>query len=397
MKHLKIIFNALWGSLSLLSLLYAPPAYAQSRELLDMDSVEISLLTCQPHDEIYSLYGHTAIRYRDLRSGGVDAAFNYGVFDFKKPHFVMRFVFGLTDYELGAFPFRLFCAEYRHFGSMVVEQVLNLTREEKLELRRALGRNLEPDNRVYRYNYFYNNCTTKARDIIEQCVNGKIEYAGSEDDTPTYRELVHSMTRDNPWSRFGNDFLLGIQADRPTDRRQREFLPDNLMYDFDHAQIYLNGQYRPLVKERRLAVPGGVRLVQQAFPLQPSQCAWLLIAAGIAIFLLEYRSRRSFLLWDVLLMAVTGTLGILLTLMLFSQHPTVSVNLQIALFNPLPWFCLWNVVRRRPTHYWHITAILCVLFLLGSFFQHYPEGIYALALCLLMQCYVNSKFSMVKR
>ena len=91
-----------------------------------MDSVEVSLLTCSPHEEIYSLYGHTALRWHDLRSGE-DLAFNWGIFNFKKPYFVLRFVFGLTDYELGAIPMKYFMEEYRSVGSSVTEQVLDLT------------------------------------------------------------------------------------------------------------------------------------------------------------------------------------------------------------------------------------------------------------------------------
>ena len=246
-----------------------------------MDSVEISLLTCQPHDEVYSLYGHTAIRYHEFTKGGIDAAFNYGVFNYDAPFFVVRFVFGLTDYELGAYPTQLFQKEYRHFGSMVTEQVLNLTNDEKLTLRMALVENLRPTNKVYRYNYFYNNCTTKARDIIEQHIRGKVQYTGREDYTPTYREMVHHMTRNHPWSRFGNDLLLGIQADSKTTMRQQEFLPDNLLYDFDHAQIYENGEYRPLVKERRIAVPAGVQMIHNGFPLTPLQIGEILLPDAV--------------------------------------------------------------------------------------------------------------------
>ena len=390
MKHLKIIFNAIYGVVLTLFCVSAIPANAQN-DSLDMDSVEISLLTCQPHDEVYSLYGHTAIRYHDLRPGGYDLAFNYGVFDFRKPHFVARFVFGLTDYELGAYPYQLFQQEYRRFGSMVTEQVLNLTPEEKLMLHDALAINLRPENKIYRYNYFYNNCTTKARDIIEQCINGKLEYAGREDYTPTYREMVHDMTRNNPWSRFGNDLLLGIKADFKTDLRQQEFLPGNLLYDFDHAQIYANGTYRPLVKERRIAVPAGVQIKQDGFPLSPIACAIIILAVGLVIFIAEWRLKKAFRLWDLLLMLATGTIGIVLTLMLFSQHPTVSLNLQLILFNPLPWLFLYPVIRGRRTRYWMLTAILAVIFLIGGFFQHYAEGIQVLALCLLMQCYANTK------
>lgn len=357
-----------------------------------MDSVEISLLTCQPHDEIYSLYGHTAIRFHDTRQGSqMDAAFNYGVFDFKKPHFVLRFVFGLTDYELGAYPYKLFLAEYRHFGSMVTEQVLNLTSEEKRQLREALRENLEPGNNVYRYNYFYNNCTTKARDIIERCINGKIEYAARKDYMPSYREMVHEMTRNHPWAQFGNDLLLGIQADQPTDTRQQEFLPYNLMYDFDHAQIYENGQYRPMVKERRVAVPSGVQIIRDGFPLSPTVCGILLTLVALIIFLIEWKKKCAFLVWDLLLMIVIGTIGIILTMMLFSQHPTVSLNLQILLLNPLPWFFLWPVFKRRETRYWMISCVLALLFLIGAAFQSYAAGIQSLALCLLMQCYIHMK------
>ena len=395
MKHLKIIFNALKGVLLTLILVSSTPVAAQE-DIPPMDSVEFSLLTCQPHDEVYSLYGHTAIRYHELRPGGLDWAFNYGVFDFKKPHFVARFVFGLTDYELGAYPYKYFVKEYRRFGSMVTEQVLNLTDEEKMALHDALAINLRPENKIYRYNYFYNNCTTKARDIIESCINGKVEYAGREDYTPSYRDIVHSMTRNNLWSRFGNDLLLGIKADWKTDLRQQEFLPGNLLYDFDHAQIYSNGNYRPLIKERRIAVPAGVQIIESGFPLTPLACAAILLAVGIVIFFFEWRKKRVFVLWDVLLMMTTGTIGIVLTLMLFSQHPTVSLNLQIILCNPLPWLFLWPVIRGRETRYWKITAILAVLFLIGSFFQCYAEGIHVLALCLLMQCYANMKIKAQK-
>jgi len=373
-----------------LFLLAATPLNAQ-QDSLRMDSVEISLLTCQPHDEIYSLYGHTAIRYHDLRKGGLDIAFNYGVFDYRKPLFALRFVFGLTDYELGAYPFRLFLEEYRRFGSMVTEQVLNLTAEEKMALQQALAVNMQNENRIYRYNYFYSNCTTKARDIIEQSIQGKVSYEKREGYSPSHREMIHEMTQNNPWSAFGNDLLLGILADQPTDQRQQEFLPYHLMYDFDHASIYQDGKFRPLVKERRQPLPAGVQLVKSGFPLSPLACGIILVALSLGLFFLQVRNKCIYRWWDALLMVTVGTFGIILFLMLFSQHPTVSLNLQILLLNPLPWFFLWKVVRRRPTRYWSITAILCVLFLIGGLFQHYAEGIWSLALCLLLQCYLHLK------
>ena len=391
MKHLKIIFRTFF----LLSAVLLTPqqVFADEKgEDTPPDSIEVSLLTCQPHDEVYSLYGHTALRWHDLRTG-LDIAFNWGVFNFKAPHFVARFVFGLTDYELGAYPYNIFQKEYQHFGSMVTEQVLNLNGEEIMRLKGLLDQNLQPENRIYRYNYFYNNCTTKARDIIEQCVNGELKYTEREDFTPSYRDMVHEMTRNKRWAQWGNDLLLGIKADQPTTLREQEFLPHNLMYDFDRAQIYENGVYRPLVKERRIAVPAGVQIINKEFPLSPMFSFMALLAIGIVLFAIQWKRQSLFILWDVLLMVISGIIGIVLFLMLFSQHPTVSLNLQIILFNPIHWLFLWPVIRGKNTIYWKMLAVLCVLFLIGGLFQSYAEGIWILALCLLLQCIMHFRLA----
>ena len=390
MKHLKIIFRTFF--LLSTALFVTPRAYGEETMTPEyLDSVEISLLTCQPHDEVYSLYGHTALRWHDLHAGGTDIAFNWGVFNFKAPHFAARFVFGLTDYELGAYPFHIFVKEYQHFGSMVTEQVLNLTASEKLALHGKLTENLKEENVVYRYNYFYNNCTTKARDIIEQSISGKLEYSDIKDYEPSYRDMVHEMTRNNPWSRWGNDLLLGIKADQKTTSRQQEFLPNNLMRDFDRAQIYENGIYRPLVKNRQIAVPAGVQVIQQGFPLTPLESFLILLAIGLILFMIEWKKRCAFIVWEVLLMVLSGIVGIVLTLMLFSHHPTVSLNLQILFFNPIHWLFLWPVIRGKQTRYWLIAAVLCILFLIGGLFQSYAEGIWCLALCLLLQSILHIK------
>ena len=375
MKQLKKIFRTFLGIMLLM-----PATFVQAQT----DSIEVSLLTCSPHEEIYSLYGHTALRWHDL-SKGDDIAFNWGVFDFHKPYFVLRFVFGLTDYELGAYPYPLFLQEYKEYGSSVTEQVLNLTTEEKLAIKQALIDNLQPENKVYRYNYFYDNCSLRPRDIIEKCVAGKVEYAPREDYAPTYREMVRSCTRNHPWGTFGNDMLLGLRADQTTDMRQQEFLPENLMYDIDRATIYANGEYRPLVKERRIALQSGVQIIEQDFPLTPTECACLLLILSIIIALMEWKRRKTFKFWDAILMTVQGLAGCVLFVMIFSQHPTTSLNLQLLLLNPLPLFFIPAVLRRRETRWWTILAAMIVLFVIGRLFQHYAEGMMILALSLLIR------------
>ena len=388
MKHLKKDFCTFLGII--LMILPLKAVAQDSIQKNAMDSVEVSLLTCSPHEEIYSLYGHTALRWHDLRSDE-DLAFNWGIFNFKKPYFVLRFVFGLTDYELGGIPMKYFVKEYESVGSSVTEQVLNLTSEEKQRLFQALLRNLQPENRIYRYNYFYDNCSTRPRDIIEQCINGELKYADREDFTPSYRDMIHICTRNHSWATFGNDMLLGVKADRATNRRQQEFLPEHLLYDFDRTQIYANGEYRPLVKERRTLVPAGVQVIEPDFLFSPMECACALLILSLVILVFEWRKKKTYRLWDGLLMVAQGLVGLLLFVMLFSQHPTTSTNLQLLLFNPLPFFFLPAVLRRRSTRWWHILTMLFVLFMIGSLFQHYAEGMHIVALCLLLRSAIHFK------
>ena len=387
-KHLRKDFCTFLGII----LMILPLKAAAQDSLLTnaMDSVEVSLLTCSPHEEIYSLYGHTALRWHDLRTQE-DLAFNWGVFNFKKPYFVLRFVFGLTDYELGAVPMKYFMEEYRQVGSSVTEQILNLTAEEKRNLYLALVKNLQPENRIYRYNYFYDNCSTRPRDMIEQSVNGEVKYTEREGFTPSYRDMVRICTRNHPWATFGNDILLGVRADLATDRRQQEFLPDHLLYDFDRAQIYANGDYRPLVKERRTIVPAGVQVIEPDFLFTPMECAYALLVISLIIIAIEWRKKKTFRLWDTLLMVAQGLVGLVLFVMLFSQHPTTSTNLQLLLFNPLPFFFLPAVIRGRATRWWILQAALFTLFMIGSLFQNYAEGMIIVALCLLLRSAIHFK------
>lgn len=358
------------------------PIYAADETVTRMDSVEISLITCTPHEEIYSLYGHTALRYHNLRTHE-DLVFNYGVFNFLAPHFVIRFVLGKTDYELGVANLQPFCDYYRKWGSMVVEQVLNLTDEEKRSIALALNINLQPENRVYRYNFFYDNCSTRPRDIIEKNITGKIIYEPRDGEQPSFREMIHELTQQHPWATMGNDLLLGAKADSKATPREMQFLPLNLMYDFDHAQLYAAGQYRPLVKERRILVEPGVQAIEDDFPLSPTLCAVFLLMAAIAVFVEEFHKKRCTVWFDTTLMLLTGLAGCVLFVMLFSEHPATSTNLQILLLNPIALFFIPSIVRRKPTHYWNVLLVCLCLFFAGWWIQDYAEGMEILALCLL--------------
>lgn len=355
------------------------------------DSVEVSLLTCAPHEEVYSLYGHTALRWHDLHTKQ-DFVFNWGIFNFQKPHFVVRFVFGLTDYELGVTDYKPFAAYYRHWGSMVSEQVLNLTGAEKARLQGLLAENLRPENRIYRYNYFFDNCSTRPRDMVERCLDGTVQYEERQDFEPSFRQMIREKTGHHEWATEGNDLLLGVRADMKTTREEQEFLPENLMFDFDHAQIHGNdGSWRPLVKARRMTVEPGVQVRVPDFVLSPVAVGIVLLTVSLLVFAVEWRRGRTYILWDAALMTLTGLAGCVLFVMLFSQHPATTSNLQVLLINPVHLFFIPSVVRRRRTYYWKVLLVMALLLLVGSIFQRYAMLTPFLALCLLTRFWIHKR------
>ena len=363
------------------------------------DSLEISLLTCSPHNEVYSIYGHTAIRVSD-KSQGRDFVVNYGVFDFNAPHFLWRFTFAIADYEMGILLMPQFMTEYVIRQSSVTEQVLNLTGHEKAMIFNALQENYKPENAKYRYNFFFDNCTTRARNILLNHIDGQVEYRNAEPDK-TFRAYVHEFSRDYPWTTFGIDLLQGVGADRMTSRSESQFLPYHLRDDFGSAIIRsTDGTERPLVKQTSMLLKGGPVMTGSDFPLSPKAVMWLLATVILMVTAAETLwLKRVFWWFDALLLFIIGAVGIIICALFFSKHPTVSTNLQALLFNPLPLLMLVPVVRRLRKYdghwWWGVQCILLILFLIGSFFQNYAVGLTTLALSLLIRWSIRLRLDKV--
>ena len=389
MNKLNFILNRLLLTFILLDISKIAIGNTTQYAATPADSIRVSLLTCSPHDEIYSLYGHTAIRYEDKVSK-TDIVVNYGMFSFKKPFFVARFVLGLTDYEMGIQNFDDFCYEYHYYGSQVIQQEINLTLEEKEHLLKALQDNYE-NAKVYRYNYFYNNCTTKARDIILKSINGKIEYKNNIDKSVSFRDLIHDCNANYSWASFGNDLLLGFKADMQTTREEQQFLPDNLMRDFSQAQIVsADGSARPLVKSTEIIVKGNDYAIAGKTKITPQFVFITLLILMVAIVVAEYKTKKKFLWVDITLLLASGLAGLILFVMLFSEHPTTSTNLQILILCPLNLYWAIYIIKnkrneRKLRYAWIFLSIMLCIGLSGRLIQVYAEGIPFLALSLLLK------------
>lgn len=308
--------------------------FGLSTRAASTDSIRFSLMTCAPGTEIYALFGHTALRYENFTTKE-DWVYNYGMFSFRTPSFVMRFVKGETDYQLGKIPYIYFREEYAQRGSSVYQQVLNLSEGEKIKLLRLLEENYLPKNRIYRYNYFYDNCTSRARDKVEESIEGKVVYPKNPE-VRTFREIIHEYTAGSEWSEFGIDLCLGSEADEPIDERQQMFAPFYLLAFARDAQIHRGDSVVPFVQAEFKAVDATREEIGSGFP-SPMTCAVLLLIVSGWMACWSIKKQRVLWAWDALLFGAQGLGGCIIAfLFFFSVHPTVGSNWMLMLLNPLP-------------------------------------------------------------
>ena len=337
------------------------------------DSVRVSLLTCAPGSEIYSLFGHTALRYENPTKGE-DWVFNYGMFSFNTPNFVMRFVKGETDYQLGVVPFRYFEGEYAMRGSSVYQQELNLTEKEKENVIRLLRENYLPANRTYRYNYFYDNCTTRARDKVEQGIEGKVVYPKGVKEC-SFRQIVREYTDGHEWSAFGIDLCLGSEADEPIDERKQMFSPFYMLEFARGAMIHRADTIVPFVKEEKLLLDFSSKdeelfeKDEEVFLPSPWTCALIWWVLTFVVTALGIKNGKVYWLWDILLFGAQGLAGCIIAfLFFFSIHPTVGSNWLLMIFNPLPLlympFMIYKAIKGKTDVFHVINTMVLLLFII---------------------------------
>lgn len=372
---LKVNFLTLIGQKKILTLLFiilfTLPTSAQVQL---NDNAKISLLTASPwYGAVYAFFGHTAIRVQD-DSTGLDVVFNYGYFDQTKPHFIYDFIRGKTDYFVGTTTFETFLSEYRYKGQQVVEQELNLSPAEKQQLFGILAINALPENREYRYNYFYDNCSTRPRDIIEKYTNGTIQYPPTEPNQ-SYRDLVHECVDGYPWVRFGIDLLIGSHADSTIDVRAKMFIPDYLMDSFEGAIIQRSDTLsEPLVKDTEilLSVDTERNKRGERGVFTPFVIAFAVLLLTILISLTQVIKLNTIKLpklYDTALFTIAGLAGtIVFVLMYFSEHPATNPNWNFVWLNPIALivaFLFWMKSANKAVYFYHfINFVLLTFFLL---------------------------------
>ena len=394
----------------LLFTLFAFPLQPVAAQVQLSESARVTLLTASPwYEAVYSLFGHTAIRVQDDITG-VDAVFNYGYFDSSQPFFIYHFIRGETDYVLGVTTYQQFVIEYGYKGQEVVEQELNLTFQEKQELFDALQINALPENCGYRYNYFFDNCATRPRDMVEGYTHGTIEYPPTEE-RQSFRDLIHEHVSHSPWTKFGIDLIIGSDADREINVREKMYIPSYLMNSFEGATIHENESTssRHLVSNSHVLLPGNpeLNLPGKRFPVTPLGAGIILLAVTLVLSLwqtVRLNQMRLLQWFDTFLFGVVGLGGIIVfVLMYFSEHPATNPNWNLIWLNPIALLAAFLFCSSRAEkivyiyHFVNFAVVLLFLLLWWLIPQQLPLETIFFALCLVLRSGFNLLMTRKKR
>ncbi len=300
------------------------------------DPLRISLLTCSPGEELYSVFGHSAFRVKDSITG-LDKVYNYGTFNFREKNFYLKFMSGKLNYYLSTQTFDDFMADYQAENRAVYEQVFYLSPTQNLELYRRLELNMAPQNRAYKYDFFWDNCSTRIRDMVETILPSAPQYPS----TPpfTFRDYLHKYLIPQPWSQFGIDLILGLPADKITISREAMFLPMEMMDVYDQTQSE-NQRICTVIENILPALPAPY----QSGLFHPK---WvLLFLLCLTIIFYYFRSSSSwFNIYANIFLLVTGIGGLIIGFLWFiADHTTTDLNLHFIWANPL---CLLYPLRNK--------------------------------------------------
>ncbi len=350
------------------------PLRSQTGEVLSGDA-RITLLTCTPGPDLYSVFGHSAIRVEDQSDSVIiDEVYNYGTFEFDEG-FYTRFVMGELDYSLSRSDFGTFQLEYIYTGRGIYEQELLLDSADKQILYDLLIENYQPVNRKYRYDYFLDNCSSRIRDMVRKAVGEKVAFTHQPAERYTFRQAIDRYLWALPWSDFGIDLALGMPCDREMAAGEDMFLPDSLLMEFNLATYgdrELCGRTMEILPAEY--IPEGVKW---GTPIQVFSL--VLVIQGLVYLLFRRRSPITFV--DRAVMFLAGLVGGLISfLWFFTDHQAAASNFNILWANPLYLFLTFvpaSRVGKKTRILFIILLALHLILLAGWWFipQDLHEGI----------------------
>jgi hypothetical protein len=352
------------------------------------------LVTCGQGTETYSYYGHSALR---LTIGKSDTVYNWGIFAFDTPFFVWKFAQGRLNYYLAGERFEGFLQDYFLEKRYVISQKINLNSSEKKELLNLVSVNLRPENVKYRYDFFYDNCSTRIRDLLEKTLKGNLIYPKSDiPELPTFRDKITEYQKQYAWYQFGTDMLLGSPTDKKAGFRDQMFLPIDLMNGLSASRISRAGVEIPLLEKPSVILDFPAPSYHLQFWLTPLFVFSLLLVI-ILLITSVLQAKVVFDIMDIFIFSVYSLLAILMIFFNFiTDHAQTKWNFNIIWLSPFVIICLLYIVLGHAGKIWfRIVFALTAAFLICQFFlpQEFNLAIYPMVLILLVRSSARAGFS----
>lgn len=383
--------NSLYKLLVITLLFTANPIIAQWQL---SEKGEIHIVTCGPYQgELYSAFGHSAIRVTDPQTG-IDLIYNYGVFDFNQPNFYLNFTRGYLNYRLDVSSYRGFSSLYVAENRFIHEQVLDLNQQQKQAVFNFLQWNALPENRDYLYDYFYDNCATRVRDVFSRVLGDSLRFDSTYiSESYTVRELCDMYLIHQPWGDLGIDLCLGLPMDKTMHPMEYMFLPDYVETGFNSVQIRKGSSWQPLVKETLITY----QPKPEDSPLgiwNPALFFWALFGLLALVTFLGFRRGKLWLTIDILLFSITGLIGwLLLLLWLLTDHDAAAMNLNLLWANPLHFpvvmILAWGK-HRFLGYYFRIFALIYLVVLI--FWAFLPQDLHFSLIPLVLLLFVRATY-----
>ena len=324
-------------------------------------SATISIYTCAPGDELYSVFGHTAIRIKDPVQA-LDQVYNYGIFDFDTPNFYLKFIRGQLPYKLGESKPSIFLREYKHYKRGVTENIVLLEPSEKQAVADFLVNNYKPENRYYAYDFFYDNCASRIVDVVDTVLTPRVNWDAQPPSKVSFRDLLDPYLEQKPWADLGIDLILGLNSDAKATFRQQMYLPDFILTNFKQLRVDRDSVQAPLIGPTVDVLSFETSEIIIPWWQKPAPLFWvlcLLVALG-TYFL---RPGHFFHRLDWLWFGLAGIAGALFLFMwLGTDHEACYRNLNMLWANPLYLLILPALARRLPKSWERILLLIFAVF-----------------------------------
>jgi hypothetical protein len=372
-------------------------SFGQNLKSQDLSKAEFFLLTCGPGTETYSVYGHSALRII-LPDKNSDLVYNWGVFDFDTPNFAWKFAKGRLEYMLGVYPYKSFLEEYKSEHRWVISQKINLEEEEKYQLFVLISENLKPENIKYRYDFFFDDCSTRIRDLLEKAVDKKLLYPPEEakKTMPTFRQLTGEHQKASPWLNFGIDLLMGSPCDKKATFRDMMFLPLYLQTGLSALEVRRGNKMIPLLSNPEVKISSDRPALKENLFGSPIFIFSLILIVFILLSAVIKKMVHNRIM-DILVFALFSVLAVLMIFFnFFSDHQQLKWNLNIVWLNPFVIICLACLIMNREGKIWfRFTFWFALLFLvlIAVLPQHINNAFVPLITLLILRSSIRAGFS----